>query len=82
MGDVTERVLIDSDSNDIDNKTLDLKLKSLPSPNLPNPNNSNNKHILEKLKSIHAEVKFIGIKECKTNILLNIKNKADICFST
>ena len=62
MGDVIERLLIDSGSNDIDNKSLDLKLNSLPSPKLPNPNNSNNKHILEKLESIQAEVKFIGIK--------------------
>ena len=62
MGDVIERLLIDSGSNDIDNKSLDLKLNSLPSPKLPNHNNSNNKHILEKLESIQAEVKFIGIK--------------------
>ena len=78
VGDVTERILIDSESNDIDNETLDLKFNSLPSPKLPNPNNSNNKHILEKLENIQAEVKFIGIKECKTNILLNVKNKAGV----
>ena len=62
LEDVIDKELIDSDNYDIDNKTLDLKLNSLPSPKLPNPNNSNNKHILEKLESIQAEVKFIGIK--------------------
>ena len=38
LGDVIERVLIDSGSNDIDNKSLDLKLNSLPSPKLPDIN--------------------------------------------
>ena len=75
LEDVTERELIDSDSNDIDNKTLNLKLNSLPSPKLPNPNN---KDIQKKLENIQSEIKFIGIKDCKTNILLNIKNKAGV----
>jgi group I intron endonuclease len=78
VGDVTERELIDNDSNDIDNKTLDLKLNSLPLPKLPDPNNINNKKILEKLENIQAEIKFIGIKDCKTKILLTIKNKAGV----
>lgn len=69
----------DIDSNDIDNKTLDLKLNSLPSPNLPEPNDKNkNKHILAKLENIQAENKFICIKDSKTEILLNIKNKAGV----
>lgn len=78
VGDFTDKELIDSDSNDIDNKTLDFKLNSLPSPKSPDPNNPNNKRIFEKLKNIQAEIKFIGIKDSKTDILINIKNKAGV----
>ncbi|KAF9818428.1 hypothetical protein IEO21_02777 [Rhodonia placenta] len=76
--DITNRELIDSDSNDIGNETLDLILKSLPTHKLPDPKKPNNKHILEKLENIQAEAKFIGIKESKTEIHLNIKNKAGV----
>lgn len=78
VGDFTDKELIDSDSNDIDNKTLDFKLNSLPSPKSPDPNSPKNKHIFEKLKNIQAEIKFIGIKDSKTDILINIKNKAGV----
>lgn len=78
LEDITDRELIDSNSNDIDNKTLDLKLNNLPTHKLPDPNNPKNKHILEKLENIQAESKFIGIKDSKTEILLNIKNKAGV----
>ena len=64
--------------NDIDNNTLDIKLNSLPTPKLPDPNNKNKKHIIEKLDNIQATAKFIGIKDSKTEILLNIKNKAGV----
>ena len=64
--------------NDIDNNTLDIKLNSLPTPKLPDPNNNNKKHIIEKLDNIQATAKFIGIKDEKLNILLNIKNKAGV----
>ena len=60
LEDVTDKELIDSDNNDIDNKTLDLKLNSLPSPKLPDFNNPKNKHILEKLENIQAEIKFFA----------------------
>ena len=62
LEDIVNKSPIDNNNTNIDNKALNLKLNSLPSPKLPNPNNSNNKHILEKLESIQAEVKFIGIK--------------------
>lgn len=78
LEDLTDRELIDSDSNDIDNKTLDLKINNVPTQNLPDPNNSNKKRIFEKLENIQAEAKFIDIKESKTEILLNIKNKAGV----
>ena len=73
LEDVTDRELIDSDLNDIDNNTLECKLNNLPTPKLPDPNNKNKKHILEKLENIQASAKFIGIKDEKINILLNIK---------
>jgi group I intron endonuclease len=76
ISEIIDRDIIDRDSNDIDNKTLDLKLNNLPTPKLPNPNK--NKNIIEKLKSIQAEAKFIDIKDSKKDILLNIKNKAGI----
>ena len=78
LEDVTDRELIDSDLNDIDNNTLECKLNNLPTPKLPDPNNKNKKHILEKLENIQASAKFIGIKDEKINILLNIKNKAGV----
>ena len=73
---VVDREVTDSDLNDIDNDTLDQKISNLPSPNLPGPNK--NKRVLAKLNQIPAEIKFIGIKDSKTDILLNIKNKAGI----
>src|ERR1700709_2038577 len=76
ISEIIDREIIDSDSNDIDNKTLDLKLNNLPSPKAPKSNK--NKHIIEKLRNIQAEAKFIDIKVSKIDILLNIKNKAGI----
>jgi group I intron endonuclease len=76
ISEIIDREIIDSDSNDIDNKTLDLKFNNLPSPKVPKSNK--NKHIIEKLRNIQAEAKFIDIKVSKIDILLNIKNKAGI----
>jgi group I intron endonuclease len=76
LEDITDRELIDSDSNDIDNKTLDLKFNSFPTPKLPDPNK--NKHIFEKLENIQSEAKFIGLKDSKLDILLSLKNQAGI----
>jgi len=78
ISEVIDRELIDNDLNDIDNKTLEIKFNQLPTPKLPDPNKSKTKDILNKLKNIQAESKFIGIKESKLDILLNIKNKAGI----
>ncbi len=78
LEDISDRELIDIDSNDIDNNSLDHKINSIPTGNTPNPNNSNNKQIFNKLIDIQAEAKFIDIKKSKTEILLNIKNKAGI----
>ena len=78
VGDLTDRELLDIDSNDIDNNSLEDVLNKIPTGNTPNPNNPNNKKILEKLSDIQAEVKFIDIKKSKTEILLNIKNKSGI----
>ena len=76
--DITDREIIDIGSNDIDNNTLENKLNNLPSGNTPNPNNLNNQKILNKLINIQAEAKFIDIKKSRTEILLNITNKAGI----
>nr|UEK25996.1 hypothetical protein [Mutinus fleischeri] len=78
ISEVIDRELLDNDLNDIDNKNLDMKFNELPTPKLPDPKKSNTKDILNKLKNIQAESKFIGIKDTKIDILLNIKNKAGI----
>ena len=76
--DVVEREKEDNDLNDISNSTLDNIINNLPSPKLPDPDNKKNKQILNKLNNISAEKIFIGIKDSKTDILLNIKNKAGV----
>lgn len=78
ISEVIDRELLDNDLNDIDNKTLDIKFNELPTPKLPDPNKRKTTDILNNLKHIQAESKFIGIKESKIDILLNIKNKAGI----
>ena len=78
ISDVVNREVIDSEVNDIDNETLNNNINNLPTPKLPDPNNSKNKHILDKLNNIQAEAKFIGIKDSKTDILLNLKNMAGV----
>nr|YP_010835449.1 hypothetical protein QLP32_mgp16 [Perenniporia fraxinea]WFS78682.1 hypothetical protein [Perenniporia fraxinea] len=76
--DVIEREKQDIDLNDIDNNTLLNIINNLPTPKLPDPENNKQKQILNKLNNISAEVIFMGIKDNKTDILLNIKNKAGI----
>nr|WVH37983.1 GIY-YIG endonuclease [Fomes fomentarius] len=76
--DVVDREKQDIDLNDIDNNSLDLICNQSPTSNTPEPENNKQKQILNKLKNISAEVIFIGIKDNKTDILLNIKNKAGI----
>ena len=72
------RELKDLDSNDIDDFTLINKLNELPTPKAPNPKKGKNKIIFEKLNNIQAEAKFIDIKESKSDILLNIKDKSGV----
>lgn len=63
----------------IDDYTLDGIINNLPTPPLPKKDkNKNDKDLIEILKNIQADVKFIDIKESKTEILLKIKNKAGI----
>ena len=76
--DVEEKEKQDVDLNDIDNNTLDNIMNNFTNPKLPDPENNKQKQILNKLNNISAEVKFIGIKDNKTDILLNIKNKAGV----
>nr|YP_010561567.1 hypothetical protein OSR58_mgp23 [Ganoderma flexipes]UYX56937.1 hypothetical protein [Ganoderma flexipes] len=76
--DVVEREKQDVDLNDIDNDTLEDIMNNSPTPKLPDPENNKQKQILNKLNHISAEVIFIGIKDSKTDILLNIKNKAGV----
>ena len=76
--DEVEREKQDIDLNDIDDNTLDNIINNSPTPNLPDPENNKQKQIFNKLNNISAEVIFIGIKDNKTDILLNIKNKAGI----
>ncbi len=74
--DVVDREKQDIDLNLIDNNSLDLICNQSPTSNIPEPENNKQKQILNKLKK--AEVIFIGIKDNKTDILINIKNKAGI----
>jgi len=50
----------------------------MPTPKAPNPKKGKNKIIFEKLNNIQAEAKFIDIKESKSDILLNIKDKGGV----
>ena len=76
--DVEEKEKQDVDLNDIDNNTLDNIMNNFTNPKWPDPENNKQKQILNKLNNISAEVKFIGIKDNKTDILLNIKNKGGV----
>jgi group I intron endonuclease len=78
INEIIDRELKDIDSNDIDDLTLINKLNKLPTPNAPNPKKGKNKIIFEKLNNIQAEAKFIDIKESKSDILLNIKDKGGV----
>ena len=60
--------LIENDFIDIDDNTLDFQINNLPTPPLPEED-KNKKHIIEKLKNIQSEAKFIDIKESKADIL-------------
>ncbi len=76
--DIVEREKQDIDLNDIDDNTLNEKINNLPNPKFPEPETNKQKQILNKLKNISAEIVFIGIKDNKTEILFNIKNKAGV----
>lgn len=78
ISEIIDRELVDNELNDIDNKILEIQFNELPTPKLPDPNKSKTKDILNKLKNIQAESKFIGIKDSKIDILLSIKIKAGI----
>jgi group I intron endonuclease len=78
INEIINRELKDIDSNDIDNLTLFNILNKLPTPKAPNPKKGKNKINFEKLNNIQAEAKFIDIKESKSDILLNIKDKGGV----
>jgi group I intron endonuclease len=78
INEIVDRDLKDIDSNDIDDLTLVNKFNILPTPKAPNPNKGKNKIIYEKLNNIQAEAKFIDIKESRSDILLNIKDKGGV----
>ena len=78
INEIVDRDLKDIDSNDIDDLTLINKLNILPKLKAPNPNKGKNKIIYEKLNNIQAEAKFIDIKESRSDILLNIKDKGGV----
>ena len=73
-----EREKQDIDLNDIDSNTLDHIINNSPTPQKPDPENNKQKQIFKKLNNISAKIIFIGIKDNKTKLLLNIKNKAGI----
>ena len=75
---VLDRDKQDIDLNDIDDDTLNRKINNLPNPKLSEPETKKQKQVFNKLKKISAEIKFIGIKDNKTDILFNIKNKAGV----
>lgn len=66
--DISLPALIENDFIDIDDNTLDFQINNLPTPPLPEED-KNKKHIIEKLKNIQSEAKFIDIKESKADIL-------------
>jgi group I intron endonuclease len=78
INEIVNRNLKDIDLNDIDDFTLVNILNRLPTPKAPNPNKGKNKIIYEKLNNIQAEAKFIDIKESRSDILLNIKDKGGV----
>ena len=78
INEIINRELKDIDSNDIDNLTLINKLNKMPIFKAPNPNKGKNKLIFEKLNNIQAEAKFIDIKNSKSDILFNIKDKGGV----
>jgi group I intron endonuclease len=78
INEIVDRDLKDIDLNDIDDLTLINKLNNLPTHKTPNPNKGKNKIIFEKLNNIQAEAKFINIKESKSDILFNIKDKGGV----
>jgi len=78
INEIVDRDLKDIDLNDIDDLTLVNKLNILPTPKTPNPNKGKNKIIFEKLNNIQAEAKFIDIKDSRSDILLNIKDKGGV----
>ena len=78
INEVIDRELKDIDSNDINNLTLINKLNKMPTLKAPNPKKGKNKIIFEKLNNIQAEAKFIDIKESKSDILFNIKDKGGV----
>src|SRR5258705_6771974 len=78
INEIVNRNLKDIDLNDIDNLTLVNKLNIMPTPKAPNPNKGKNKINFEKLNNIQAEAKFIDIKESRSDILLNIKDKGGV----
>lgn len=78
INEIVDRDLKDIDLNDIDDLTLVKKLNILPTPKAPNPKKGKNKIIFEKLNNIQAEAKFINIKESRSDILLNIKDKGGV----
>jgi len=78
LNEIVNRDLKDIDTNDIDDSTLVKKLNFLTTPKTPNPNKGKNKIIFEKLNNIQAEAKFINIKESRSEIILNIKDKGGV----
>jgi cytochrome c oxidase subunit 1 len=75
---LVEREKQDIDLNDIDDDTLNRKINKLPNPKYPKPKTNKQKQVFKKLEKISAEIIFIGIKDNKTDILFNIKNKAGV----
>ena len=78
INEIVDRNLKDIDLNDIDDLTLIKIVNILPTPKAPNPNKGKNKIIFEKLNNIQAEAKFIDIKESRSDILFNIKDKGGV----
>jgi group I intron endonuclease len=78
INELINRELKDIDSNDINDLSLINKLNKMPIFKAPNPNKGKNKLIFEKLNNIQAEAKFIDIKNSKSDILLNIKDKSGV----
>jgi cytochrome c oxidase subunit 1 len=73
-----DKELIDNDENDINEEILNTKLDSMPGGKVPDPDKNKNKPVLYRLTEIPCDIKFIGLKISKVEILSHTKDKSGV----